>query len=127
MVSCKRIVRNQQEAADKRHYPEYPAPTQPGIYQSAINQGISQLILRWALLKPGSAVVLAGVRNAEQAIENALAMKIDLSREEIALINRDIADVKRTVNLVKRRIRRGRKVSPFKIKGHFADRFNRVL
>ncbi|WP_284464746.1 aldo/keto reductase [Chryseobacterium sp.] len=48
---------------------------------------LSQLILRWTTLQPAITVVLAGARNAQQAIENAKAMSIDLSKEELEFIN----------------------------------------
>lgn len=48
---------------------------------------LSQLVLRWTSLQPGITVVLAGARNAEQAIENAKAININLSQEELQFIN----------------------------------------
>ncbi|PWN62033.1 aldo/keto reductase [Chryseobacterium oncorhynchi] len=48
---------------------------------------LSQLVLRWTTLQPAITVVLAGARNAQQAIENAKAMSIDLSKEELEFIN----------------------------------------
>lgn len=48
---------------------------------------LSQLVLRWTTLQPAITVVLAGARNAQQAIENAKAMSIDLSKEELNFIN----------------------------------------
>lgn len=47
---------------------------------------LSQLVLRWTTLQPAITVVLAGARNAEQAIANAAAMEIDINNEELALI-----------------------------------------
>lgn len=48
---------------------------------------ISQLVLRWTTLQKGITIVLAGARNAEQAISNAKTMDFDLSVSELAFIN----------------------------------------
>ncbi|MDN5286488.1 MAG: aldo/keto reductase [Mucilaginibacter sp.] len=48
---------------------------------------LSQLVLRWTTLQPGITVVLAGARNATQAIDNAQAMDINLTADELAHIN----------------------------------------
>lgn len=48
---------------------------------------LSQLVLRWTSLQPAITVVLAGARNAEQAIANAQATAIDLAPDELSLIN----------------------------------------
>lgn len=55
---------------------------------------ISQLVLRWTTLQKGITIVLAGARNAEQAISNAKAMDFDLSLSELDFINQAIAKVK---------------------------------
>lgn len=47
---------------------------------------LSQLVLRWTTLQPAITVVLAGARNARQAVENAKAMSIELSQEELNFI-----------------------------------------
>jgi len=54
---------------------------------------LSQVVLRWTTLQKGITVVLAGARNAAQAIENAGAMNIDLSAGELQLINNAIAGI----------------------------------
>jgi aryl-alcohol dehydrogenase-like predicted oxidoreductase len=54
---------------------------------------LSQLVLRWTTLQPAITVVLAGARNAQQAIENAKAMSFDLSGEEMNLINTALKDI----------------------------------
>ncbi|ANF49706.1 aldo/keto reductase [Chryseobacterium glaciei] len=51
---------------------------------------LSQLVLRWTTLQPAITVVLAGARNAQQAIENAKAMSFDLSQEELNFINAEL-------------------------------------
>ncbi|MDF2515817.1 MAG: aldo/keto reductase [Sphingobacterium sp.] len=55
----------------------------------AVDKGVtlSQLVLRWTSLQPAITVVLAGARNAEQAIANAQAAAIDLAPNELSLIN----------------------------------------
>jgi aryl-alcohol dehydrogenase-like predicted oxidoreductase len=55
---------------------------------------ISQLVLRWTTSQKGITIVLAGARNAEQAISNAKAMDFDLSISELDFINQAIAKVK---------------------------------
>ncbi|MDR2272571.1 MAG: aldo/keto reductase [Sphingobacterium sp.] len=48
---------------------------------------LSQLVLRWTSLQPAITVVLAGARNAAQAIANAQATAIVLTPDELSLIN----------------------------------------
>jgi len=55
---------------------------------------ISQLVLRWTSLQKGIAIVLAGARNAEQAISNAKTMDFDLSTSELEFINQAISKLK---------------------------------
>lgn len=52
---------------------------------------LSQLVLRWTTLQPGITVVLAGARNAGQAIANAKAMDINLTPEELRFINQELS------------------------------------
>lgn len=54
---------------------------------------LSQLVLRWTSLQPAISVVLAGSRNAEQAIANAKAMNITLTSDEIKFINTELAKI----------------------------------
>lgn len=58
---------------------------------------LSQLVLKWTIEQPGITIALAGARNAQQAIENAKAFAVDLSKEEIFLINSELEKL----NLVK--------------------------
>ncbi|MGS2741831.1 aldo/keto reductase [Sinomicrobium sp. M5D2P17] len=51
---------------------------------------LSQLVLQWTTLQPGISVVLAGARNAEQAIANARALDFKLSGDELQLINNEL-------------------------------------
>lgn len=52
---------------------------------------ISQLVLRWTTLQKGISIVLAGARNAEQAVSNAKTMDFDLSASELDFINQAIS------------------------------------
>jgi aryl-alcohol dehydrogenase-like predicted oxidoreductase len=54
------------------------------------NASLSQLVLRWTTLQPGITIVLAGARNANQAIDNAQAINISLSEDELAFINKEL-------------------------------------
>lgn len=55
----------------------------------ADDKGVSlgQLVLRWTVEKPGITIALAGARNAEQALQNAKAVHVKLSVDEMAFIN----------------------------------------
>jgi aryl-alcohol dehydrogenase-like predicted oxidoreductase len=55
---------------------------------------LSQLVLRWTTLQKGISIVLAGARNAEQAISNAKAMSFDLNDSELEFINQAISKIK---------------------------------
>ncbi|MEH7888545.1 aldo/keto reductase [Elizabethkingia meningoseptica] len=57
------------------------------------NTSLSQLVLRWTSLQPAITVVLAGARNAEQAVQNAKAAHIDLNQEELSFINTELAKI----------------------------------
>jgi aryl-alcohol dehydrogenase-like predicted oxidoreductase len=52
---------------------------------------LAQLVLRWTTLQPGITIVLAGARNAEQAIANAKSIDVDLTTAELATINEALA------------------------------------
>lgn len=51
------------------------------------NVTLAQLVIRWTIDRPGITVALVGARNAEQAIQNARAINVKLSAEEIKYIN----------------------------------------
>lgn len=51
------------------------------------NASLGQLVLRWTIERPGITIALAGARNAEQAVQNAKAIDINLSKEEIQTID----------------------------------------
>ncbi|WP_296143890.1 aldo/keto reductase [uncultured Flavobacterium sp.] len=54
------------------------------------NASLSQLVLRWTIEQPGITIALAGARNAEQSIQNAKAVNVKLSREEIDFISSEL-------------------------------------
>jgi aryl-alcohol dehydrogenase-like predicted oxidoreductase len=58
------------------------------------NATLAQLVLRWTTLQKGITIVLAGARNAEQAISNAKAMDFNLSASELDFINQAISKTK---------------------------------
>lgn len=54
------------------------------------NATLSQLVLRWTTLQPGITIVLAGARNAQQAIENAGATDLQISEDELKFISESL-------------------------------------
>jgi aryl-alcohol dehydrogenase-like predicted oxidoreductase len=54
------------------------------------NATLAQLVLRWTIDQPGITIALAGARNAEQAVQNAKAADIQLTKEEIGFINQKL-------------------------------------
>jgi aryl-alcohol dehydrogenase-like predicted oxidoreductase len=55
---------------------------------------LSQLVIRWTINQPGITIALVGARNAAQAIENAKAVQLSLSKEEISFINSELEKLK---------------------------------
>jgi len=55
------------------------------------NASLAQLVIRWTLERPGITIALVGARNAGQAVQNARAIDVKLSVEEIHFINRQLA------------------------------------
>ncbi len=55
---------------------------------------LSQLVIRWTVEQPGITIALVGARNGEQAIQNAKAMEVKLTKEEIAQIDSALENVK---------------------------------
>jgi len=51
---------------------------------------LAQLVIRWTLERPGITVALVGARDAAQAVQNARAIDVKLSPEEILFINRQL-------------------------------------
>ena len=54
------------------------------------NASLSQLVIRWTVEQPGITIALVGARNAEQAIQNAKALHVKLSPEEISFITEEL-------------------------------------
>jgi aryl-alcohol dehydrogenase-like predicted oxidoreductase len=57
------------------------------------NASLAQLVIRWTLERPGITIALVGARNAEQAVQNARAIGVRLSEEEIRLIDERLEDL----------------------------------
>ena len=55
------------------------------------NASLAQLVIRWTIEQPAITVALVGARNAEQAVQNAKAIEVKLSKYDIAFINKQIA------------------------------------
>lgn len=51
------------------------------------NATLSQLVLRWTIEHPGITIALVGARNAAQAIQNAKAIEVKLTKEDIKFID----------------------------------------
>ncbi|MVN89896.1 aldo/keto reductase [Mucilaginibacter aquatilis] len=57
------------------------------------NATLGQLVIRWTIERPGITVALVGARNAEQASQNAKAIEVKLTADEIAFINGELEKV----------------------------------
>ena len=55
---------------------------------------VAQLVIRWTIEQPGITIALVGARNAAQAVENAKAGEINLSRDELAFISGELKALK---------------------------------
>jgi len=51
---------------------------------------LSQLVLRWTIERPGITIALVGARNKQQSVQNAKAIDVNLSAEEIQFINDEL-------------------------------------
>lgn len=51
---------------------------------------LGQLVLRWTLAQPGISVALVGARNPEQAVQNARAIDVQLSPQEVNFISQQL-------------------------------------
>jgi aryl-alcohol dehydrogenase-like predicted oxidoreductase len=54
---------------------------------------LAQLVLRWTVAQPGITIALAGARNAGQSVQNAQAIQVTLSPEEIQTISGYLAEM----------------------------------
>ena len=57
------------------------------------NASLSQLVIRWTIEQPGITIALVGARNPKQAIENAKAIEVTLTREEINFITNQLSEL----------------------------------
>lgn len=55
---------------------------------------LAQLVIRWTIQRPGITIALVGARDARQAVQNARAMDVRLSAEDIAFIDGRLAALK---------------------------------
>jgi len=58
------------------------------------NATLAQLVIRWTIEQSGITIALVGARNADQAIQNAKAIDVKLSDEEILFINDELKKLK---------------------------------
>lgn len=58
------------------------------------NVSLGQLVIRWTVEQPGITIALVGARNAEQAIQNAKAMELQMSADEIGFITGELNKLK---------------------------------
>jgi len=57
------------------------------------NATLAQLVIRWTIERPGITIALVGARNADQAMQNAKAINVKLTQDEIAEINSYLAEI----------------------------------
>ncbi|MCK8491620.1 aldo/keto reductase [Spirosoma sp. RP8] len=57
------------------------------------NASLGQLVIRWTIEQPGITAALVGARNAEQATQNAKAIAIQLSTDELDFINQQLGQL----------------------------------
>jgi aryl-alcohol dehydrogenase-like predicted oxidoreductase len=57
------------------------------------NATLGQLVIRWTIERPGITIALVGARNAAQTKQNAKAIDVKLSADEIAFINKQLDEV----------------------------------
>jgi len=60
----------------------------------AKSAALAQLVIRWTLERPGITIALVGARDAAQAVQNARAIDVKLTPEEIIFINSQLAALK---------------------------------
>ena len=57
------------------------------------NATLAQLVISWTIVQPGITIALVGARNAEQSIQNAKAIDVKLSKEEVDFITGELNKV----------------------------------
>ncbi len=62
------------------------------------NASLAQLVIAWTLHQPGIAAALVGARNPEQALHNAKAAELRLSREDLDFIENRITETALSVS-----------------------------
>lgn len=55
---------------------------------------LAQIVIRWTIERPGITVALVGARDAKQAEQNAKAINVKMTKDEIDFINKNLTDVK---------------------------------
>lgn len=55
------------------------------------NASLGQLVLRWTIAQPGITIALAGARNIQQASQNAKAIDVKLSNDDIKFITDELS------------------------------------
>jgi len=58
------------------------------------NATLAQLVIRWTIQRPGITIALVGARDARQAVQNARAIGVRLSTEEVGFIDERLAALK---------------------------------
>ncbi len=51
---------------------------------------LGQLVIRWTIEQPGITIALVGARNEKQAVQNAAAINIQLTKDEISFITAEL-------------------------------------
>jgi len=55
---------------------------------------LAQLVIRWTIQRPGITIALVGARDARQAVQNANAIRVQLTAEEIGFIDSKLAGLR---------------------------------
>ncbi|HKJ78795.1 MAG TPA: aldo/keto reductase, partial [Prolixibacteraceae bacterium] len=58
------------------------------------NITLAQLVIRWTIEQPGITIALVGARNADQSIQNAKAIDVVLTTDDMKLINDELNKLK---------------------------------
>ncbi|HEY4108945.1 aldo/keto reductase [Puia sp.] len=55
---------------------------------------LAQLVIRWTIQRPGITIALVGARDARQAVQNAKAMEVGLTAEDVVFIDKKLDGLK---------------------------------